>query len=697
MSHAKLRTSHNIHPCDGFLKLTTRFYVMRSWYVSSQSTPAASPNRSFSPAPRRSVQLGPSTLPRRPGLAPRTSSLSPSSFGPSLDRVSAAARLPNGTSLKHELGSAPVGDVTNPVEVLEGILGSLTAGDGEGADELSKQSDEKPAVPTEEIDFNGLSLEDFANRAPGTEGDDVAPATAGLPVVEDFETEKKKFEDLHKSILACDEVLRSVETYLTSFRADLAAVSSEIEHLQGRSTQLNNKLENRKAVEKVLGPEVGAIVIPPAVVRKITEGTMDDGWVKALEELDKRSRIIEAKAKEGEDVKAAQDIRPFVEDVSTKAVERILDHVVAQIKALRSPNTNAQVIQQNALLRYRNVFGFLSSRQPQLAEEISQAYINTMRWYYSSHFVRYKLALDKLSLYAIDQTDAIALDPASKRSAKSGNAHAIFSIGRRGDILRSSNDGALQSSAAEDDKTMHYLEVPFRAFNLALVDNASAEYSFLTEFFTAQPFQATNRKFTDVFTPTFQLGHDLLRHLIDTTLDAIGVLLCVRLTQHSAFELQRRKVPAMDAYINATSMLLWPRFQQIIDAHCDSIRKLAASLPGKPAGSALTLTASPANTQSTAPHPLTQRFANFTQGILSLSSEAGDDEPVSHSLGRLRAEFEAFLVRLSKGIADARKRERLLYNNYSLVCTILGDTEGKMAEELKRHFADRRDALNMDA
>ncbi|KAK0858029.1 Vacuolar protein sorting-associated protein 52 [Friedmanniomyces endolithicus] len=664
--------------------------------VSSQSTPAASPNRSFSPAPRRSVQLGPSTLPRRPGLAPRTSSLSPSSFGPSLDRVPAAVRLPNGTSLKHELGSAPVEDVTDPFEVLKGILGSVTAGNGEGTDVVSKQSVERPPVPAESIDFDGLSLEDFANRALGTEGDDVAPATVGIPVVEDFETEKEKFEDLHKSILACDEVLRSVETYLTSFRADLAAVSSEIEHLQDRSTQLNNKLENRKAVEKVLGPEVGAIVIPPAVVRKITEGTMDDGWVKALEELDKRSRIVEAKTKEAKDVKAAQDVRPFVEDVSTKAVERIRDHVVAQIKALRSPNTNAQVIQQNALLRYRNVFGFLSSRQPQLAEEISQAYINTMRWYYSSHFVRYKLALDKLSLYTIDQTDAIALDPASKRSAKSGNAYAIFSIGRRGDILRSSNDGALPSSAAEDDKTMHYLEVPFRAFNLALVDNASAEYSFLTEFFTAQPFQATNRKFTDVFTPTFQLGHDLLRHLIDTTLDALGVLLCVRLTQHSAFELQRRKVPAMDAYINATSMLLWPRFQQIIDAHCDSIRKLAASLPGKPAGSALALTASPANTQSTAPHPLTQRFANFTQGILSLSSEAGDDEPVSHSLGRLRAEFEAFLVRLSKGIADARKRERLMYNNYSLVCTILGDTEGKMAEELKRHFVDRRDALNVD-
>jgi len=153
----------------------------------------------------------------------------------------------------------------------------------------------------------------------------------------------------------------------------------------------------------------------------------------------------------------------------------------------------------------------------------------------------------------------------------------------------------------------------------------------------------------------------------------------------------------MEGYVNATSMALWPRFQKVIDAHCESIRKLTASLPGKPAGSALSLTSSPATTQSTAPHPLTQRFANFLQGILSLSSEAGDDEPISHSLGRLRADFEAFLVKLSKGTAESRKRERVLYNNYSLICTILGDTEGKMADDLKSYFEAMRDKLEGDS
>ena len=83
-------------------------------------------------------------------------------------------------------------------------------------------------------------------------------------------------------------------------------------------------------------------------------------------------------------------------------------------------------------------------------------------------------------------------------------------------------------------------------------------------------------------------------------------------------------------------------------------------------------------------------------GILSLSSEAGDDEPIASSLGRLRKEFEAFLVKLSKGIAEARKRERFLYNNYSLICTIVADTEGRMADEFKAHFDGLKDALGVD-
>lgn len=203
---------------------------------SSQTTPSATPNRPYSPStPRRSIQLGPSTLPRRPGLAARTSSLSVASLASSTESLPGVARLPNGSSLRNELTATQGANAPDPVAVLESILGPLSKEDGaNGVDHDA--ADARPSTVVENIDFGGLSLEDFANSASLSASAIQSNGTSHLSLVDDFEKEKDKFEDLHKSILECDEVLQSVETYLTSFQADLANVSSEIESLQNRST-----------------------------------------------------------------------------------------------------------------------------------------------------------------------------------------------------------------------------------------------------------------------------------------------------------------------------------------------------------------------------------------------------------------------------------------------------------------------------
>jgi hypothetical protein len=355
---------------------------------------------------------------------------------------------------------------------------------------------------------------------------------------------------------------------------------------------------------------------------------------------------------------------------------------VAQIKSLRSPNINAQIIQQQAFLRFKDLYAFLATHQSQLAGEICQAYINTMRWYYLSQFTRYEAALKLLKLHNIDKADLIgsADDPSARRNARGPSAaYDAFSIGRRMDILKTATSQALTSYVAEEDKSTHYLEVGFRSFNVVLVDNASFEYTFLTSFFSPSlSFQAVTRTFEAVFAPTFKLGQELTKTLVENSTDAMGILICVRLNQHFAFDFQRRKVPPGEGYTNATSMLLWPRFQILMDMHCESLRKLS-------------LTA-----QSPAPHPITQRFASFLQGILVLSSEAGDDEPVSRSLGRLRSDYEALITKISKSIGDNRKRERFLFNNYSLVGTILEETDGKLAEENRSHFQELKKAYGED-
>ncbi|KAF2010425.1 Sac2 family protein [Aaosphaeria arxii CBS 175.79] len=674
--------------------------------LSAASTPSGTPpprRDSYSPAPRRAYTgSGPGPLPARPGLPTRTSSLSlansPASSSTSLPST---VRPPNGSTRRRQgtVGAPP--NVPDPIQVLESIMGGPPRKPVTRVDTPVEPA-KKPDVVVVEIDFGGLSLKEFAAAETAEIRHSSPVHTYSAQSVEEYDKEKDKFLDLHQSIVACDEVLKSVETYLTNFQSDLGAVSAEIESLQNRSIALNTKLENRKVVEKLLGPAVEDISISPAVVRKIAEGPIDEAFVRALSELSARSKTIAFKSKDQPDWKALADIQPLINDLTNKALERIRDYIVAQIKAIRSPSINAQIIQQQAFLQYKDLYAFLAKHQPELAQQIAQAYVYTMRWYYLNHFTRYRTALEKLKLHVLDKYDVLGEDPSAKRSgALLGTARAVpsaydaFSLGRRMDLLKSTSPNALTAYLAEEEKSAHYLEVPFRSFNLALIDNASFEYTFLSTYFSpSQNYHAISRTFTQIFEPTLALGQSLTRQLTDSTTDTLGILLSVRINQHLAFELQRRKVPAVENYINATNMLLWPRFQQILDLHCTSLSKLTASLPNKPSAASSILSSSSSShaASSTAPTPLTQRFANLIHGICALSSEAGDDEPVSVSVGRLRNEYEAYLTKASKALSDQRKKERFLQNNYSLVVTILADVEGRLGTETRSHFEKLRDA-----
>lgn len=282
-------------------------------------------------------------------------------------------------------------------------------------------------------------------------------------------------------------------------------------------------------------------------------------------------------------------------------------------------------------------------------------------------------------------------------------AHDALSLGRRIDVLKRASTSALPSHLAEEIKSHTYMETPFHAYNTALIDNASFEYSFLTSFFPSLSLYTLSQHFNTIFSPTFALGHALTKQLIDTSYDSLGILLCIRLNQHLAFELQRRKCPAADGYVNGTNMLLWPRFQLAIDMHVESVRRSTASLSSG-ARATLSLTNSSADSKgSTAPHVLTQRFGQFLQGLLALSSNetaasdtgeaiTSDKEPVGRSLERLRGEVEAFLTKAAKGLSQGR-RERFLGNNYSLVLTIIGDTGGALAREMREWFEDLRESV----
>jgi hypothetical protein len=83
---------------------------------------------------------------------------------------------------------------------------------------------------------------------------------------------------------------------------------------------------------------------------------------------------------------------------------------------------------------------------PQLATEIKQAYVNTMRWYYHHHFDRFKKALERVRIES--RVEMLGADDSRKGgggifSSKTGvglPGMDPFHLGDRTDILKEGDD-----------------------------------------------------------------------------------------------------------------------------------------------------------------------------------------------------------------------------------------------------------------
>ena len=124
---------------------------------SAHTTPAASPPGRNSPAPRRSLQT------QRPGLTPRTSSLTVLS-NHSQSNLPSTARTSISSGLKNQIYSAPPEDVEDPLAVFERLISS-TLSNIKVPDETTGSSAQDAPKPRSEdfatdIDFGGRSLQE---------------------------------------------------------------------------------------------------------------------------------------------------------------------------------------------------------------------------------------------------------------------------------------------------------------------------------------------------------------------------------------------------------------------------------------------------------------------------------------------------------------------------------------------------------
>ncbi|KAI8350687.1 Sac2 family-domain-containing protein [Mortierella sp. GBAus27b] len=493
---------------------------------------------------------------------------------------------------------------------------------------------------------------------------------------DDYVHQSQAFVDLHGQIKSCDEILETMENLLSIFQTDLGNISTEIQTLQTKSVTMSIQLKNRMAVENHLNELLEGILVTPQLIRKIYDGEVDETWLGALAELN--SKMYHAKAKQGRHIRALKEVGPELERLRIKTVEKIREFLLSKIKSFRTPNTNVQIMQHSVLLKYKELNQFVMDRHGEVAAEIRQTYANTLRWYFSNQFETYATGLEKLQSVVGDKYEMLCTDE-SARKGLFGTTKAlqpktnVFAVGSRLDTLKNQDAGLILIHVANEKNLKYPYEALFRSFNLALIDNASSEYLFLVEYFSkrSQPdIEGIKGVFAHIFEPTLKLGLILqanVKEYADTSFDAIGILLCLRINHQLAKELERRRIPMLDNYRNAIHIALWPRFQVVVDMHIESVRKAKAKIKPK----------------NVHPHWIARRYGEFASSLLLLNDEQTDVLP---RLAMLRLETSSLFDIMSKTFMDTKSRLIFLINTFDLVLTLLADVRTAGVEAENDHW-----------
>lgn len=406
-------------------------------------------------------------------------------------------------------------------------------------------------------------------------------------------------------------------------------------------------------------------------------------------------------------------------------LERSKKFIVHNIKLLRRHHPTPSQRIQNDMIQVAECFQFIVENNYSLALELRQAYSYTMRWYYKQYFARYIRSLTILQFKAIDTQYAlgngltnIKIDENSNDKSNSTlfssylspnylyglstisneTISEYFQIKRRLSILSQEDNTVMISQIAENNRNKeNYIEIGFKNLNLAILDNCSVEYNFLKSFFrVSDNVEELNGILEQIFQPTLDQAMEYTIHqLLQQTYDIFGVLISIRVANQLQFETERRNVPIISEYLNNQLILLWPRFQQLIDFQCENLRKISITQ---------NMVKKNNNAILSKPHELTVQFGKFLSSLLMLAGKSafqeGSDEtmnderaePLYNSIIRMRNEFETVMTKCSKVTSSP---ERFLSLNYLYLYNILQKQHLAIQDdEAREEFDDTLDTSN---
>ena len=504
----------------------------------------------------------------------------------------------------------------------------------------------------------------------------------------------KELDDLvskeEKLRTSTEVLIPNLKTYFVDFHNNLNALTKDLDFVKGKSSELSSLLKSNSSRLKDISPIVNDLIISPEVIDQVLRGKIDHKWLDCIDYLNDKQEIYH-KYLEETDKEKPQDfdhLNEVLQILKAVCVERSKKFIVIRIKRLRDGHpVPAQRIQEE-LLQVKEIYQMIHKTKPELALGLREAYLNTMKWYYKTYFSRYIRSLTILQYVQIDSNFGLghglsntsvsgsyanylfsggrslfASQVTSRNDITDDTINDYFQISKRLDLITQEDKTVMVSQIAENNPVANYLEVGFKNLNLAILDNCTAEFLFLNEFFRLPTDEGDGirKLLLEVFQPTFDNALEFTHHLIDNTYDIFGVLISIRVAHRLQFEAQSRQTPCIDDYLDGQLILLWPKFQKLVDFQCEQLRSVAIT----------TNTAHIRGSENhldplVTPHELTVQFSKFLLSLLKLSlthKELLDErsEPLFNSINRIRDDFETIMTKCSK---KSKNAEKFLTTNY---------------------------------
>jgi hypothetical protein len=222
---------------------------------------------------------------------------------------------------------------------------------------------------------------------------------------------------------------------------------------------------------------ISGLTLPPNLVTTILDTDVGEPWIPAVADFERRLEALKGRQR----VRAARDLGEVAEGLRIVAATKLRAFFLALLQPIRaSMTTNMHVIQTTVILKYRPLYAFLLRRAANVATEVQKAYVAAARTYYETGFRRYMRSLGWIKARTIEKDPGLV-------SALDGPEKQMETYLERLSHARIEGPGITLAYMADDKTHRETVEALLRSALLVLMDNGTAEYTFVTTFFAPEP------------------------------------------------------------------------------------------------------------------------------------------------------------------------------------------------------------------